>query len=208
MISKRGLDVVISSIGLVVASPAILAAAVLIKIQDRGPVFFRQDRVGLGGRHFRLWKLRTMATDAEQRLDEVRGDNLRAGPLLKVERDPRVTRIGHVLRVTSIDELPQLFNVLRGEMSLVGPRPALPHEVEASTTSCSSATTYSPGSPGYGRSRRATTRPSPPTGASILFYVKNWSISLDLMILILTAQSVLVRAFRGLLARGEAGDAS
>ena len=131
LITKRALDIVVASLTLLISSPFIIGSALLIKMQDRGPVFFRQHRVGLGGRHFRLWKLRTMSTDAEDRLDEVRDQNVRGGPLLKVQSDPRITRVGHVLRFTSIDELPQLFNVLRGEMSLVGPRPALPHEVEA-----------------------------------------------------------------------------
>jgi len=206
--TKRALDIVLASLTLLIASPFILTAAALIKLQDRGPVFFCQDRVGLGGRHFRLWKLRTMSIDAEQRLDEVVEQNLRSGPLLKIDRDPRVTRIGHVLRFTSIDELPQLFNVLRGQMSLVGPRPALPHEVEAFDDELLERHNVLPGITGLWQVE-ARDNPSFSSYRRLdLFYVKNWSISLDLVILILTAQSVLVRAFRGLLSRGEAGAAS
>ncbi len=208
LLSKRALDIVVASMLLVLTAPMVAGSALLIKLGDRGPVFFRQDRVGLGGRHFRLWKLRTMSTDAESRLDEVRSKNLRAGPLLKVESDPRVTRVGHVLRFTSIDELPQLFNVLRGEMSLVGPRPALPHEVEAFDDELLERHNVVPGITGLWQVE-ARDNPSFASYRRLdLFYVKNWSISLDLVILILTAQSVFMRAFRGLLSRGEGGDAS
>ncbi len=205
--SKRVLDVLVASLVLLLASPVMALAALLIKLEDRGPVFFRQDRVGLGGRTFKLWKLRTMEVDAENRLHEVQDRNLRAGPLLKVEADPRVTRVGNVLRFTSIDEIPQLFNVLRGQMSLVGPRPALPTEVEAFDEELRERHNVLPGITGLWQVE-ARDNPSFSSYRRLdLFYVKNWSITLDLVILILTAQTVLVRAVKGLLMR-EGSEAS
>jgi lipopolysaccharide/colanic/teichoic acid biosynthesis glycosyltransferase len=178
-------------------------AAVVIKLQDRGPIFFTQERVGQQGRPFKLWKLRTMVVDAEERLHEVAADNVRQGPLLKVQRDPRVTRIGHFLRSTSIDELPQLWNVLRGDMSTVGPRPALPHEVAAFDDELLERHNVRPGITGLWQVE-ARDNPSFASYRRLdLFYVKNWSISLDLVILILTAQSVVSRALRSMVDDGD-----
>jgi lipopolysaccharide/colanic/teichoic acid biosynthesis glycosyltransferase len=123
-IVKRAVDYAGALVGLLLLGPALPVIAALIRLDSRGPVFFRQERLGFGGRPFRIWKFRTMATDAEARQAELESLNESAGGVLfKMRRDPRVTRIGHVLRSTSLDEVPQLFNVLRGEMSLVGPRP-------------------------------------------------------------------------------------
>jgi lipopolysaccharide/colanic/teichoic acid biosynthesis glycosyltransferase len=116
--AKRTLDVVGASLGLVALAPLLVPVAVLIKLQDGGPVFFRQVRVGRHGRRFRIWKFRTMVVDAE-----------RLGGTLTVGDDPRITGVGRVLRATKLDELPQLLNVLAGEMSLVGPRPEVPQYV-------------------------------------------------------------------------------
>ncbi|MCB9382171.1 MAG: sugar transferase, partial [Acidimicrobiaceae bacterium] len=129
LVVKRVFDLLASLLILVLASPVMLFIALLIKLDDRGPVFFLQRRVGKDGRTFGVLKFRTMAVDAEARLAQLKAENERNGPLFKMERDPRVTGIGRFLRATSLDELPQLINVLRGEMSLVGPRPALPSEV-------------------------------------------------------------------------------
>ncbi|MFZ0248504.1 MAG: sugar transferase [Acidimicrobiales bacterium] len=120
---KRSVDLVAGSVALLVASPMLLAAAVAIKVDSRGPVFFRQKRSGLGGRDFMIWKLRTMANGSEQRREELLSQSDADGPRFKMARDPRVTRVGRFLRRYSIDELPQLFNVISGSMSLVGPRP-------------------------------------------------------------------------------------
>ena len=115
---------------LVLFSPVLLAVAIMIKLEDRGPVFFKQQRVGRDGVEFGMIKFRSMCVDAEARLASLRAANERTGPLFKLDGgDPRVTRIGKFLRATSLDELPQLINVLRGDMSLVGPRPALASEV-------------------------------------------------------------------------------
>ena len=129
LLAKRTLDLVIAPLVLLFAAPVLAVAAVLIKLHDRGPVFFRQERVGQDGRPFMLFKLRTMSVDAEERRASLLGRNERKGPLFKVTDDPRVTPIGRILRATSIDELPQLMNVILGQMTLVGPRPALPDEV-------------------------------------------------------------------------------
>ena len=120
---KRCLDIAGASIGLVLAAPVILLAAVAIRLTTGGPAFFRQQRVGLGGVHFAIYKLRTMREDAEELKDELIEHNEQSGPAFKIKDDPRVTQVGSWLRRFSIDELPQLVNVLKGDMSLVGPRP-------------------------------------------------------------------------------------
>ncbi len=123
MVIKRILDIVISLAALVVFAPVFLVAAVLVLCDSRGPVFFSQERVGLNKRRFRMYKFRTMVADAEQQRAELEHRNEACGPVFKIKDDPRVTLIGKFLRKTSIDELPQLLNVLKGDMSLVGPRP-------------------------------------------------------------------------------------
>jgi exopolysaccharide biosynthesis polyprenyl glycosylphosphotransferase len=127
--AKRVLDTVGSASLLLALSPLFALLAVLVKLDSPGSAFFRQERVGLHGRTFGVVKFRSMCSDAEQRLEDLRGHNVIRGHAFKMERDPRVTRVGRFLRRTSLDELPQLWNVLRGEMSLVGPRPPLPCEV-------------------------------------------------------------------------------
>lgn len=126
---KRSFDIFASALGIIVLSPLLLITALIIKCQDGGPVFFKQKRVGLNGKKFKMIKFRSMVPDAETKLKEVYKNNEESGPLFKMKDDPRITKFGKFIRKTSIDELPQLFNVLGGSMSLVGPRPALPHEV-------------------------------------------------------------------------------
>ena len=127
---KRVIDLIVAAVGLVVLSPFLALVAAAVKLRSPGPVFFTQYRVGQGGRRFRIIKFRTMVDGAEQRRDELLSRSLYSdGRLFKVRDDPRITPLGRWLRRTSIDELPQLVNVLRGEMSLVGPRPPLPSEV-------------------------------------------------------------------------------
>jgi exopolysaccharide biosynthesis polyprenyl glycosylphosphotransferase len=126
---KRLLDVGLGALALVVLAPVIAIIALTVRAVDGGPVLFRQTRVGLNGRSFELRKIRTMLPDAEGQLDDLRARNEIRGPAFKLANDPRLTRTGRILRATSLDELPQIWNVLRGEMSLVGPRPPLPREV-------------------------------------------------------------------------------
>ncbi len=127
---KRMVDVAVSVIVVMTTIPVWIAIAIAIKLDSRGPVFFVQERVGFKGQRFRCLKFRTMQIDAEARLEEMRRRGDVVGPVYKLRRDPRVTRVGRVLRRTSLDELPQLVNVLKGEMSLVGPRPCILAHVE------------------------------------------------------------------------------
>lgn len=126
---KRLFDIAASSVALLLLAPFLAASALAVKLSSRGPVFFKQIRVGLRGKHFEMYKFRSMVADAEQKLKGIIGNNEQTGPVFKIRNDPRITRVGRLLRKFSIDELPQLFNVLRGDMSIVGPRPPLPKEV-------------------------------------------------------------------------------
>lgn len=127
---KRFQDVVLSAFALVVLAPLLLVIAIAIVIDDpRGGPIFSQERVGKGGQKFRMYKFRSMCIDAEERLQELSPYNEMDGVVFKIRDDPRITRVGRFLRKTSLDELPQLVNILRGEMTIVGPRPALPREV-------------------------------------------------------------------------------
>jgi len=127
--AKRAFDVAVSFLVLLLLSPVLLGVALAIKLDSPGPVFFKQKRVGLQGRTFGIWKFRSMYVDAEARLESLRAQNEMSGPVFKMKNDPRITRVGRFIRKTSLDEFPQFLNVLRGEMSIVGPRPPLPSEV-------------------------------------------------------------------------------
>lgn len=127
---KRAFDFVVSSVLLVLLCPVLLLVGFCVFLEDRGPVLYYQTRVGKNGRHFRFYKFRSMVRDADALKEKIASLNEAAGPVFKIKNDPRVTRCGRILRRTSLDELPQLVNVLRGEMTLVGPRPHLPREVE------------------------------------------------------------------------------
>ena len=169
--------------------------AILVHKEDGGPVFFRQERVGRGDGEFGMLKFRTMCVDAEARLAAVQADNQRSGPLFKLARDPRVTRIGHVLRRTSLDELPQLLNVLKGDMSLVGPRPALRREVAEFPAELHDRHLVRPGITGLWQ---VEARDNPAFDAYQrldLHYVENWSLGLDIVILLATAEQLLMRPF-------------
>jgi len=126
---KRLLDIVVAGAALILASPIFLITAIAIKVDSPGPVFFKQTRVGKWGTTFGCYKFRSMYIDAEKRKADLATQNEADGPIFKIRNDPRITRVGRIIRKLSIDELPQLINVLKGEMSLVGPRPALPREV-------------------------------------------------------------------------------
>lgn len=127
---KRAIDIAVSLVYLIVLSPLFLLVAILIKIDSKGPVLFKQERVGLNGRRFLMLKFRSMRADAEKLKRDLAKLDETTGPVFKIKKDPRVTRVGRIIRKSSIDELPQLWNVLKGEMSLIGPRPPLPDEVE------------------------------------------------------------------------------
>ncbi|WP_097033171.1 sugar transferase [Clostridium tertium] len=128
--TKRALDIIGSLLGLVILSPLLLIVAILIKLESRGPIVFSQKRIGLNGKEFQMYKFRSMVENAEELKEKLAKQNEMSGPMFKMKADPRVTKVGKFIRKTSIDELPQLLNILKGEMSLVGPRPSLPREVE------------------------------------------------------------------------------
>jgi exopolysaccharide biosynthesis polyprenyl glycosylphosphotransferase len=188
---KRAVDVGVAGMGLILASPVLLLSGLAIKLQDGGPVFYRQDRVGLNRRIFGLIKLRTMVPDAAQRLGEVEERNERKGPLFKLADDPRVTKVGKFLRASSIDEIPQLLNVLRGEMSVVGPRPALPAEFAQFDDDLVERALVPPGITGLWQVE-ARDNPSFRAYRRLdLFYVDNWSIGFDVAIMVGTARMLI-----------------
>lgn len=127
---KRTIDIVGSLCGLILLSPLLIVIGLLIKFDSKGPIIFAQKRVGLKGKEFKMYKFRSMVVNAEELKDKLKENNEMSGPMFKMKDDPRITKIGKFIRKTSIDELPQLFNVLKGDMSLVGPRPSLPKEVK------------------------------------------------------------------------------
>ena len=190
---KRALDLVATAVGLLAISPLLAVIAIAIKLDSRGPIFFRQERVTVRGRRFGMLKFRSMHVDAEARLHEVLALNERQDELMfKVARDPRVTRVGKFLRRTSLDELPQLWNVLRGEMSLVGPRPPLPREVERYAPHHHQRLQVLPGMTGLWQvSGRASIRDFEDVVRLDLDYIRNWSLGLDLMILLRTLPAVI-----------------
>lgn len=128
-IIKRLIDIIFSFVGILVLSPLLIIIAIIIKLTSKGPVFFSQKRVGKNGIEFDMYKLRSMVVNAEELKEKLESQNEMSGPMFKMKDDPRVTKVGKFIRKTSIDELPQLWNVLKGDMSLVGPRPSLPKEV-------------------------------------------------------------------------------
>ncbi len=130
---KRFFDLVFSIIAIIVLSPVSLLTAIAIKLDSRGPVIYSQPRAGKNGKSFKMYKFRSMCVDADEKLKDLLDLNEKDGPVFKISNDPRVTKIGHILRKTSIDELPQLINIIKGEMSIVGPRPPLLNEVEKYT---------------------------------------------------------------------------
>lgn len=130
MFCKRAMDIIGSLAGLILLSPLLLIIAIAIKIEDpKGSIFFSQQRCGKDNKLFQIYKFRSMVSNAEELLEELMEHNEMDGPVFKIKEDPRITKIGKFIRKTSVDELPQLFNILKGDMSIVGPRPAIPHEV-------------------------------------------------------------------------------
>lgn len=191
---KNLLDRVASAFGLLVLTPVLLAVAIAIKVSDPGPIFFRQGRVGRDGEKFQVWKFRTMYTDAEERLAALTDQNETDGLLFKIRNDPRVTPIGRFLRRTSLDELPQLINVLKGEMSLVGPRP-LPAEDGDFLGDVRRRMLVRPGITGLWQVSGRSDLSWDDAVRLDLYYVDNWSLTLDLLILSRTLRAVL--AHRG-----------
>ena len=188
---KRVVDIVIAATALVVLSPLMAALAWIIASDSKGPVFFRQERVGRDGHRFYMVKFRSMVTTAERDLAALAERNEGAGPLFKIKDDPRVTRCGRWLRKYSLDELPQLWNVLRGDMSLVGPRPPLPSEVEGYETHAKRRLLIKPGITGLWQVNGRSNLDWDESVRLDLYYVENWSLTGDIMILWRTAKVVM-----------------
>lgn len=188
---KRSVDIVGSVLALALASPVMLVVAIAIKAKDGGPVLFRQQRVGRKGHPFNMLKFRSMHIDAEERLAELQDSNEGAGVLFKIADDPRITPVGRFIRRFSLDELPQLLNVLRGEMSLVGPRPALPCEVARYEEDTLRRLDVRPGLTGLWQVSGRSNLSWDDTVRLDLYYVDNWSMTQDLLILTKTARAVL-----------------
>jgi exopolysaccharide biosynthesis polyprenyl glycosylphosphotransferase len=180
-----------AAFGLLALSPLMLAIALTIRLSDHGPALFTQMRVGKGGEPFKIYKFRTMVVDAEARLAEIREKNESDGLLFKIRRDPRITAIGARLRKSSLDELPQLVNVLRGEMSLVGPRPALPEEAARYVDHVRRRLVVKPGVTGMWQVNGRSELSWEETVRLDLRYVENWSFALDLQILWKTFSVIL-----------------
>jgi len=193
MAVKRILDIVASLVALILLSPIFLITAVIIKLSDGGPVLFGQERSGLFGRTFKMWKFRSMVINAEALKEKLESQNEMGGPVFKIKKDPRITRFGRFIRKSSIDELPQIWNVLKGDMSLVGPRPPIPSEVEK-----------------YERwqMRRLSMRPGITCIWQVsgrnnidfdswmkldLQYIDNWTLFLDVKLILKTVPVVLLR---------------
>jgi exopolysaccharide biosynthesis polyprenyl glycosylphosphotransferase len=188
---KRLIDIVGAAMALLVLSPILIGAAIAIRISDRGPAIFGQTRIGLHGRPFKMYKFRSMVIDAESRLHEVRHLNERSHVAFKASNDPRITRTGRWLRRTSIDELPQLWNVLNGSMSLVGPRPPLPHEVERYDIWHRRRLSMKPGITGLWQVEARNEADFDAWVEHDLVYIDTWSLWLDLKILLKTVPAVL-----------------
>jgi len=189
---KQVYDPLVAALALAALLPVLAAIAVAIRLDSPGPVFFRQVRIGEMGREFRIWKFRTMVVDAEQRKAELTHLNEGSGPLFKLRLDPRVTRVGRVLRKTSLDELPQLFNVLAGQMSIVGPRPHLQSEVASFGSDFQRRLLVKPGLTGLWQVSGRSDLSFEESVSVDLRYVENWSLAMDAFIIWKTLQ-VMVR---------------
>lgn len=189
---KRVLDIAGSLGGLLLLTPVFLVVAIAIIAESRGPVFFRQVRVGKHQTPFRIVKFRTMVENAEQLKQHLIPFNERAGPLFKMRNDPRKTRVGQFLRKTRLDELPQLFNVFLGQMSLIGPRPHLPEEIVQYEKHHRKLFTIKPGMTGFAQVSGGSNLPFDEEAALDVHYIENWSPKLDVVVFLRT----IVRLFR------------
>ena len=202
---KRLIDVLFGTFALLLAVPVMLGAALLVLICDGRPILFRQQRVGRHGKPFTILKFRTMVTGAERMVDQLQARNERRGPLFKLTNDPRVTRVGRLLRDSSIDELPQLLNVIRGEMSLVGPRPALASETARFAPSFAEARhQVRPGITGLWQVSARDHAAFDAYERLDRLYVESRTLRLDLAILVLTLPVVVLGAWRRVIGNGVA----
>jgi exopolysaccharide biosynthesis polyprenyl glycosylphosphotransferase len=196
LLAKRVIDLVASVVLLVVLAPVLGLIALVVKFDSKGSVLFRQERIGLHGRTFALLKFRTMGSDAEEQLEQLRGLNEVDGQAFKLEDDPRITRVGRFLRRSSLDELPQLINVMRGEMSLVGPRPPLPGEVAEYDIWHRRRLSMKPGMTGLWQVAARNERKFDRRVERDLEYIDSWSLWLDVKIMLRTVPAVLAGSGR------------
>lgn len=192
-VAKRLFDILIASLLTLFAAPLMVIVAVMVRADSPGPILFKQQRVGIKGELFEMLKFRSMVSDAESRLAELQSENQGHGVLFKIKKDPRITRVGRFLRKYSLDELPQLFNILHGSMSLVGPRPPLPGEVEAYEEDVRRRLLVKPGLTGLWQVSGRSNLSWQDSVRLDLYYVENWSLATDLIIILKTVRAV----FRG-----------
>ncbi|MDH2442980.1 sugar transferase [Amnibacterium sp. CER49] len=190
---KRGIDLVLGGVAFLLLSPVLALVALAVRLDSPGPVLFRQERIGVAGRSFTMFKFRSMVIDAEERLAALQAANEGAGLLFKMRDDPRITRVGAFIRRYSLDELPQLFNVLNGTMSLIGPRPPLPREVAVYEGRVNRRLLIKPGITGLWQVSGRSNLSWEESVKLDLYYVENWSVVTDFVILLKTVKAVLKR---------------
>ena len=188
---KRFFDICLSAAALVVLSPLLLVIAILIYLEDKGPVIYTQTRIGKDGRAFKLYKFRSMCVDADEKLKDLQKLNERDGPVFKIRDDPRVTKVGKFIRKTCIDELPQLVNIIKGDMSIVGPRPPLPNEVEQYNSYQKQRLLVVPGLTCYWQIQKGEETTFDEWVELDLKYIKERSILLDFRLILLTFKVIL-----------------
>ena len=191
-VAKRFFDIVLSLCGLVILSPLFLITAMAIRLDSKGPAFYSQKRIGRNGKPFKMYKFRSMCVNAEQQLERLAALNERDGPTFKITHEPRVTRVGRFIRKTCIDELPQLINILRGEMSLVGPRPPLPNEVAVYTPYQMRRLGVTPGLTCFWQATKGEDTTFEEWVEMDLKYIRERSLKTDIKILFLTVRVVLL----------------
>jgi len=189
---KRVFDLVLATLGIVVGMPIWIALAAAIELDSRGPVFYKQARIGQGGVGFDMYKFRSMSADADTRLESLAELNEATGPLFKIHDDPRITRVGKWMRALSLDEFPQLINVMNGTMSLVGPRPPLPGETEQYTADHWRRMEVPPGMTGLWQVSGRSTLGFDDMVRLDVFYIENWSVGFDLSLLMRTVPAVML----------------
>ncbi|WP_099519101.1 sugar transferase [Paenibacillus sp. BIHB 4019] len=189
LMAKRAVDIIGAATGIMILSPILILVAVLIKLEDpRGKIFFYQTRVGRNERTFKMYKFRSMVSNAEEMLEDLLSQNEVEGAMFKMKEDPRITKIGRFIRKTSIDELPQFWNVLRGDMSLVGPRPPLPREVESYSSYDKLRLRVTPGCTGLWQVSGRNELNFHEMVELDLQYIKQRSIIFDIKIILLTVK--------------------
>lgn len=191
---KRFMDIVLASIGLVVLSPVFLVIAILIKTESKGKVFFKHKRIGKNGKEIYIYKFRTMVENAEDLIKQFTPEQMKEfKENFKLENDPRVTKIGKILRKTSLDELPQLINIIKGDISIIGPRPVISEELEKYGMNKNRFLSVTPGLTGYWAANGRSNTTYEQRMEMELYYVDNMSFKLDLKVFFKTVLSVLKR---------------